>query len=207
MIFNLPNIISMIRVIIAPFFLYFLVWGGKGGVELACFLYFIGSATDFFDGWLARKYHEVSNLGKFVDPLADKILTTAAFAAFVLLDIVELWMVIIILLRDFGTTFLRLYADIAGKPIRTSLLAKWKTFLQMVFIAYILILLLLKETEGFTNNILGMAPEEVNLLIYSFSIYIVMLLLTLLTIWTAGEYIVQNKNLFAFFNKKSSVKK
>lgn len=185
---NLPNIISWLRIVIVPFFFYLLVWGGKGAVELACILYFIASASDFFDGWLARKYGEVSNFGKFLDPLADKILTTAAFIAFVILGIVELWMVIIIVLRDFGTTFLRIYLENRGKDFKTSLAAKWKTAFQMFFIALILMLLLLKETKGFTEKILGTTIETINQFLYSDIIYYAMLVITVISVWTGIEY-------------------
>ena len=203
MIINIPNIISLIRVLIAPFFFYLLAFGGDGAVEISCFLYFIASTSDYLDGWIARRYQSVSNWGKFLDPLADKILTTAAFAAFVMMGIIELWMVVIVLIRDFGTTFLRIYANSVGLPIKTSRAAKWKTFLQMIFIAYILILLLLRETTAFTQNILSLNSNVINALIYSPVIYILMLLLALMTIWTAIEYVVGNENLMnKIFNRK-----
>ncbi len=192
--FNIPNLISWLRILIVPFFFYMLVWGGKGSVEIACVLYFFASVSDFFDGWAARKYGEVSNFGKFIDPLADKVLTTAAFIAFALMDIVELWMVIIIVLRDFGTTFLRLYFDNKGKTFKTSLAAKWKTTIQMIFIAIILILLLLKETQAFTEKILGTTANiVVDTLLYSDIIYFTMLLIVVLSVWTGIEYILPGK--------------
>jgi CDP-diacylglycerol--glycerol-3-phosphate 3-phosphatidyltransferase len=186
---NLPNIISWLRIMIVPFFFYLLVWGGKGGVELACILYFIASASDFVDGWLARKYEEVSNFGKFLDPLADKVLTTAAFIAFILMDIVELWMVLIIVVRDFGTTFLRIYLEKRGRDFKTSLAAKWKTTFQMFFIALILILLLLKETKGFTEKILGTTADTINQWLFSDAIYYAMLIITIISVWTGLEYL------------------
>jgi len=203
MIFYLPNIISLLRVLISPFFLYMLVWGGDGGVSIACLLYFIGSATDFFDGWIARRYHIVSKWGKFFDPLADKILTTAAFAGFVLLEIIPLWMVVIVLIRDFGTTFLRVWADLKDKTIITSFSAKWKTFLQMLFIGYILVLLLMKDIDYITINIFATTSEAIHSLLYSSSTYYLMLLLTVFAIWTAIEYFLQNKNLLGISAKES----
>lgn len=185
---NLPNIISWLRIFIVPFFFYLLVWGGKGSVELACILYFFASASDFFDGWLARKYEEVSNFGKFLDPLADKVLTTAAFFAFVLMGIVELWMVLIIVARDFGTTFLRIYLENRGRSFKTSLAAKWKTTFQMFFIALLLLLLLLQETKEFTEKILGTTADSIKQWLYSDTIYYAMLAITVVSVWTGIEY-------------------
>jgi len=190
MILNLPNIISWIRILIVPFFFYFLINGNDGSVEAACILYFFASASDFFDGWLARKYGEVSKFGKFIDPLADKILTTAAFFAFSIMGIVELWMVLIIVIRDFGTTFLRIHIDRTGKVFKTSLAAKWKTTIQMFFIAFVLILLLLKETNIFTEKVLGASVENINSILFSDVIYVCMSLITALSVWTGLEYFI-----------------
>jgi CDP-diacylglycerol--glycerol-3-phosphate 3-phosphatidyltransferase len=187
---TLPNLFSLARIIIAPVFLALVVAGGSGRIVAACVLFVIGAITDYFDGWYARRYHEVTNWGKFFDPLADKFLTTAAFIAFVVVDIIPLWMVMIIIIRDFGTTIMRLYADSVKKSIRTSRSAKIKTFLQMTFISIILVLLLIKH--------LGIMPlEMINGIIYSDGIYITMLILTAITVWTAIEYLVHNKSLFS----------
>lgn len=190
MILNLPNIISWLRILIVPFFFYFLIIGNKGSIEVACVLYFFASASDFLDGWIARKFGEVSKFGKFLDPLADKVLTTAAFFAFALLNIVELWMVLIIALRDFGTTFLRIYYDNKGKSFKTSLAAKWKTTIQMFFIAFVMLLLLLKETKLFTEKVLGVSIENINAILFSDVIYVCMLSITALSVWTGLEYFI-----------------
>ena len=160
-------------------------------VKLSCLLFLIGALTDFFDGWFARKFRLVTSLGTFFDPVADKFLTTAAFAGFVHLNIIPLWMVLVIVIRDFVTTILRIYADRHGHTIKTSMSAKYKTFLQMVFIGFILILIFMK------NMIIN--PELRTILdnlIYSRFTYYIMFLLTLITIWTAIEYLLQNKNIF-----------
>ncbi len=165
----------------------------------ACVLYLIGAITDYFDGMIARKYQIITAEGKFVDPLADKMLTSAAFIAFVQLDIVALWMILIIIIRDFGTTFLRIWAKKIDIRINTSLLAKWKTFIQMIFIAYILTFVFLKNTEL-------ISPQIADKIIYSDVTYISMLLLTLFTIWTAIEYVLANKEHFGLVKKKHNKK-
>ena len=188
---SLPNIFSLSRILIAPF-CFIAIISEKGIiVETGCILFLIGAITDYVDGWLARKYHDVTSWGKFIDPLADKILTTAAFLAFVILDIMPLWMVLIIILRDIGTTLIRIYADSINESIITSRSAKFKTFVQMTIISIILLLMFIKNLTiplVYINNI--------NIFIFSNYIYGLMLLLTLLTVWTGAEYIVNNKVIF-----------
>jgi len=194
--FNLPNILSILRILIAPLLLIYLIDDSVEAISIACTLYFIASITDYLDGWIARKFQATSNWGKFLDPLADKFLTSAAFLGFVFRDIIPLWMVLIILVRDFGTTFLRLYAEKINMHIKTSLFAKWKTTFQMFFIAYILILLLLEKSVGFTAFVLRTTVHKIQGLIYSDFVYILMLGMTLITILTAVEYVKNNKNIF-----------
>ena len=189
MYLNYPNMISLFRLLVAPVFFYLLVWGGANNIELVCFLYFLASISDFFDGWIARKYKKVSNVGKFFDPLADKVLTTFAFIGFVLLGIIELWMVLIIIFRDFGTTFLRVYSDRKNILMVTSLTAKWKTSLQMIFIAVILFLILLRESSWFIIRNFISDKNLLNEIIFSSFTYYLMLAITLMSLWTLVEYL------------------
>jgi CDP-diacylglycerol--glycerol-3-phosphate 3-phosphatidyltransferase len=191
---NLPNILSLLRVVISPFFLILLVSKNNFFIQVSCYLYIIGALTDYVDGWLARKFSMETSWGVFFDPLADKILTTSAFVGFAILNIVPWVIVIIIFIRDFSTTALRIIAERHNKPVKTSYLAKLKTFIQMVFISLILILLYIKSLDGtfslFTNvdNILNSA-------------YILwfMVLFTGLTIWTLIEYFYQNFSVLRAF--------
>ena len=194
-----PNIISLLRIVISPIFFYFIIQGDSDSIIIACSFYIIGAITDYFDGWIARRYHEETAWGRFLDPLADKFLTTAAFIAFYVMDIIPLWMVIIIILRDILTTLMRVYADSIGKSITTSWPAKVKTFIQMSFIAIILALMLVSSL-GLVDGTL------INTIIYSDYIYVSMLLLTILTVWTAVEYILKNMPLLKSF-KRDLVKK
>ncbi len=189
--FTLPNIISMLRIVIAPIFLFLAISDNPEYVKLGIFLYFFGAFTDYIDGWIARRFESVSKLGKFVDPLADKFLTTAAFIVFIILDYIPVWMVVVILIRDFGTTFLRVYADNAGKDMKTSFSAKLKTFIQMVYIALLLIYIymrnsgLISESSHLNNDILIRQVA-----------WWVMLGITIFTVWTLIEYFRQNRSLF-----------
>ncbi|MCA1057639.1 CDP-diacylglycerol--glycerol-3-phosphate 3-phosphatidyltransferase [Rossellomorea aquimaris] len=148
---NLPNKITIIRILFIPVFLLFLlvpfplgefsVAGGNIAVShfIAAMLFIIASVTDGLDGYYARKYSLITDLGKFLDPLADKLLITAALVALVQMDIVPSWMVIIILCREFAVTALRLIAVKEGIVIAASNLAKWKTRVQVVSISALLL--------------------------------------------------------------------
>ncbi len=183
--FTWPNIISLFRIAISPAFYFFLVSGDHLLVSIGCILFLVGAYSDYLDGMLARKYHDVTPHGIFIDPLADKVLTTAAFVAFVQMGIIDLWMVLIIIVRDFSTTLLRVFGEKADMPIRTSNSAKFKTFLQMVFIGAILMALFLINSFD---------AEALRCLLGSEIVYYSMLILTVLTVWTLVEYLISNRN-------------
>lgn len=191
MFFNLPNIISMSRVVVAPLFIMLMLSDSSGYIVLGTFLFLLASISDYIDGWYARKYDLVTKWGKFFDPLADKILTTSAFIVFVYFEIIPLWMVIIIILRDFGTTFIRILMFFFKKQMKTSVLAKWKTAIQMIYISLILCLIFVKNTEIFELN-----PLVIHRMIYSDFTYYFAFLLTIFTLWTLLDYIFQNKSTF-----------
>ena len=184
-----PNIVSMVRVVIAPIFFFLIISKQSNAILTATILYHIGAFTDFLDGWLARRMKLVSDWGNFFDPLADKVLTGAAFIAFVVLGFANVWMVSIILFRDVFTTYMRILADKQNKPLVTSWTAKVKTFLQMIYISGILILMLIDAYIGSQSHLL---EQAISMEIISISL----MLLTGLTIWSAIEYIIGNKYIF-----------
>ncbi len=135
---NLPNALTTSRIILTPIFFSLVLsesWHFKG---LALVVFGIASLTDLCDGYLARKRGNSSRFGRFLDPLADKILVSSALISFVLLKIVAVWLVAAILIRDFVITALRMYAIYRGRQIAPSRLAKWKTTIQLVAIFLIL---------------------------------------------------------------------
>lgn len=113
---NLPNKLTMLRILLIPVFMVFVEWDSLPGHILWAFVIFVAaSLTDFVDGYIARKNNMVTDFGKFMDPLADKILVTAALVYFIPLGLAPAWVVILILAREFLVTSLRLIA--AGKGI------------------------------------------------------------------------------------------
>ena len=145
---NLPNKLTVARIVATPVFMLFMLLGFKGHYIVALLLFIAASLTDMFDGQYARKHNIVTDFGKFLDPLADKMLTTAAFVAFTYKGIGEgtVWVLFIILFREFLISSLRLVAvSSGGKVIAANMWGKLKTVSQMVTIIYILTAEIIKE--------------------------------------------------------------
>lgn len=147
---NLPNKLTVLRTAMVPVFLVFLLCDGIPNNYLwACIIFAVASFTDFLDGKIARKHNLVTNFGKFLDPLADKILVTSAVIAFIQLDLAAPVAVIIIVSRDFIVSALRLIAVSSdGKVIAANWWGKVKTALQMVSIVGILLAMQICESTA-----------------------------------------------------------
>ncbi len=130
---NLPNKITIFRVCMIPVFLVFmLVPGISYGNYIATAVFVIACLSDTLDGYIARKYHLVTNFGKFMDPIADKLLVCSALICFVELSYMPAWMVIIIIAREFIINGFRLIASDNGVVIAASVWGKFKTIAQMI---------------------------------------------------------------------------
>lgn len=185
----LPNQLTVLRILLTPVFLFLFISENPVMKRWALLVYIIAAITDWYDGWLARKFNYITEWGKFMDPLADKILTSAAFLAFVYLGVLKLWMVLVIIVRDVIVTGIRVYADYKKKTFVTSRGAKWKTFFQMAFLYYLLLVSCLKTfnwaIQG-REKLFGMLMNE-NL------IYCSMLFVAVFTMVTGISYILNNK--------------
>ncbi len=136
---NLPNKLTMLRVIMIPFFIVFLlipITPYDKWIALAIFI--IASLTDLLDGKIARKYNLVTNFGKFMDPLADKLLVCSALICLIELDKIPAWMVIIIIAREFIISGFRLVASDNGVVIAASYWGKFKTTFQMAAVCLLI---------------------------------------------------------------------
>jgi CDP-diacylglycerol---glycerol-3-phosphate 3-phosphatidyltransferase len=127
---NLPNALSLLRLFAIPVILVCLLFPGRLGSFLAALLFSLAFITDFLDGYLARKYGTVTALGKFLDPLADKILVCMTLIMLIPLDRAPAWMVVIIVAREIAVTGLRSAAVTEGVLIQANKLGKYKTFFQ-----------------------------------------------------------------------------
>lgn len=183
---SLPNKITLSRICLIPVFIIILsipldlgAWN-IGATDLpithfiAALIFIIASTTDWLDGYIARKYQLITNMGKFLDPLADKLLVSAAFILIVELGLAPAWVVILIISREFAMTGLRLVAAGEGIVLAASKMGKLKTVSQILAI----ILLLL---HNFPFSYIGL-PIDIILL------YIALIL----TVWSGVEYFVKN---------------
>lgn len=145
---NLPNKLTVLRVIMIPFFVVFMLTdlGGKYGNYIALAIFAVASLTDLLDGKIARKRGLVTNFGKFMDPLADKLLVCSALICLVEMDRLAAWVVIVIIAREFIISGFRLIASDNGVVIAASYWGKFKTTFQMIMI----ILLILDLGGSFT---------------------------------------------------------
>ena len=187
---NLPNKLTMLRVIMVPFFVAFLLltpdypsfkWVAFG-------LFVVASLTDMLDGYIARKYHLITNFGKFMDPLADKLLVSAALVCLTALGFIPAWMTIVIISREFIISGFRLIAAERGIVIAAGWLGKWKTAVTMIMLA---IMLLVVNTAGFPFD-----PTE-TMGVYGKVVLVADVLLwisVILTIVSLVDYLVKNKD-------------
>ncbi len=136
---NLANRITLARIILVPVFLLIVSVRIKYGYILAAAVFILAASTDGLDGYMARKRKEVTRLGKFMDPLADKLLISAALVSLVELDKISAWVAFIIIGREFAVTGLRAIAAADGVVISASKLGKVKTITQIIAIVFLFI--------------------------------------------------------------------
>lgn len=183
---NLPNKITISRIFLIPLFIIVLSvpfdWGHWQMNDqtypvthlVAAMIFIIAATTDWLDGYFARKYHLITNMGKFLDPLADKLLVSAAFILLVELDLIAAWIVILIISREFAVTGLRLVAAGEGIVLAASNMGKLKTTSQLIAIS-----LLLLHNFPFAY---------INIPIATLFVYLALIL----TVWSGIDYFVKN---------------
>lgn len=147
---NVPNVLTIARIFITPIFLAVILMDTLPHKFLiACVIFSIGSITDAVDGHLARKNNQITNFGKFLDPIADKILTTSALLAFMSMGLCNIWIVMLVLTREFAIASVRMIAAAGGVVIPANIWGKIKTVSQMVFT---ILIMLLGETWEIISN-------------------------------------------------------
>lgn len=186
---SLPTQLTVLRIVLTPIFLLLVFYNGFQYKIFSFIVYTIASLTDWYDGYYARKLGTISTWGKFLDPLADKILVSAAFIAFYILGYIQLWIVVVIVVRDFLITGLRSYALFKKKPVVTSSLARAKTFLQMTSVYVIFVFLLFDHLAA----VRGTQFQIINFLHKIYFIDKLMIVVVLLTVYTAMHYFVENR--------------
>jgi CDP-diacylglycerol--glycerol-3-phosphate 3-phosphatidyltransferase len=145
---NMPNKLTLSRIILAPIFMLFFLADGYQSRVLGLILFLFAALTDLIDGHYARKYGIITGFGKFMDPLADKILVTTALITLVSLGYARAWMVALIVAREFYVTGIRALAAYRGAVIAPSYWAKVKTVVQMSSITFIMLVVTLDSLPG-----------------------------------------------------------
>ena len=176
---NLPNKLSMLRICMVPIFVIFALIDAQWAQIVALLLFCLASLTDMLDGQIARRRNLVTNFGKFIDPIADKLLVMSALVVLVGQNRMPSWICILMLAREFAISSFRLVAANSGRVIAAGWLGKIKTVTQM---AAVILLLLLTPVSG--DPLLG--PIGVTIA------NIVMYISAAMTVWSGVDYIARN---------------
>ncbi len=193
---NLPNKLTLSRVIMVPFFVVFILLVPQylyfKWIALAIFI--IASLTDLLDGKIARKYNLVTNFGKFMDPLADKLLVCSALIAMSSLGVIPAWITIVIIAREFIISGFRLIAAEKGVVIAASMWGKWKTTFQMVMLCVQMVVMdqyVSVNGNIAANGLYVVTPfYQVLMMIGSITMYIALIL----TVVSLIDYLLKNKD-------------
>ena len=187
---NLPNKLTLLRIVLTIVFMFFLFAHGVICKIFAFVIFIIAALTDFFDGYIAKRYGLISDFGRFMDPIADKILTLAAFLAFVEMKLIPAWMVVIIIFREFIITGLRLMALRKKKLIEATFAGKHKTASQVFAIFTILIFIIFREIGC---SLEFWTPQFQ----YSFEmvIFYLMFITVMLTLISGASFFIRNKGI------------
>ena len=174
---NLPNKLTLLRICLIPVFVILMLSQVSNFFLISCIIFIIASITDFLDGKIARKYNLVTDFGKFMDPLADKLLVLSALICMIEYDLVAGWMVIIIVARELTVSILRAIAADNGKVIAASGGGKIKTTSQMIAIILLLI------GANYSNSQIVFVGT------------IAMYIATIFTLYSGIDYLYKNKEL------------
>lgn len=189
---NIANKLTISRIILTFIFMIFLFSKGLACKVTALAVFTLASWTDFLDGFLAKKRNEISDFGKFMDPIADKVLVLSAFLAFVELKLIPAWIVVIIVFREFIITGLRLVALVKGEVIEAEMAGKHKTVSQMVSIYVILFFIVFKQSS---TSVFGFWNENLEFLLRQIIFYM-MIITAILTVISGVSCLVKNKRFF-----------
>ena len=196
--FNTPNKLTIARIIITPFFLaVFLASELPHRFLIATLIFSVAAITDAVDGKLARKNNQITNFGKLLDPIADKVLTTAALLAFMSMGLCNIWIVMIVLSREFTIASIRMIAAANGVVIPANIWGKLKTVSQMTFTIVIMLLCEIEYiiNDVFNSDILKNLPEFVSVpRISNFLLWIT----AILTVISGVIYIKDSKNVIDY---------
>lgn len=195
---NIANLLTMLRIVLTFVFMFFLFSHGFW-MKIAAFVTFaLASLTDMIDGAVAKRFNMITDFGKLMDPIADKVLVLAAFMSFVEMKLIPAWMVVIIVLRETVITGLRVLALTKDKVIAADGGGKHKMVSQVLAIVAILVFLIFRD--GGAAGVFGFWNESVEAGFRS-TIFVLMLITTFLTLASGIAYLVKNREVY--FNEKT----
>jgi len=189
---NIANRLTMLRIFLTFVFMFLLFCQGLWAKVASLAIFITAALSDFFDGLIASRKNMITDFGRLMDPIADKILVLAAFAAFVQMQLIDAWMFVIIVSREILITSLRLFALNKGKVLSATRAGKHKTVSQMLVIFTILIFILVKEIR-LTFYTWDPAWEE----FFSKGIYVLMLFTVGLTLYSGLSYLWENRKIIS----------
>lgn len=196
---NLPNKLTLIRIILVPFFIASLLINFPHHFIVALILFSAASITDCLDGKIARKNNLVTDFGKFLDPLADKILVISALVCFVALGISDCIIVIIVVFREFTVTSVRLMAASKGKVVAANIFGKIKTVTQMIAVIAIFVL-------QYALELINMGTIPLSTDIYDF-ISLLFFIIGEVLLWVSTIFVILSGIIYVFENKKFIIEK
>lgn len=191
---NLANRITMARIFLVPvvslvLLIHYNFWSitinhqtTTGSEIIAALIFILAASTDGLDGYIARKRQIITNFGKFLDPLADKLLISAVLISLVQMQRLPAWIAIVIISREFAVTGLRLVAAAEGTVIAASRLAKWKTVTQIIAMVALIV-------NNFPFSMVGFPFANA-----------IMYIMVVMTIWSGLDYFIKNKNVIRVTN-------
>ena len=193
---TLANILTMFRIILVPLYLYLFAMRTWYGVFLAGIVFGIAAVTDLIDGRIARNRNEVTRLGKFLDPLADKFLVIGVLIQFCLMGLMNAWLVGIIVVRDVWVTSLRIHAIARGKELKTSGNAKLKTTIQIVVISTTIVVFGVRSVV--IELLPGYAGQWIELGNYRLFFNVLLLVAVVFTLYSWGRYMLGGETTEAY---------
>ena len=183
----IPNILTVMRIFLTPIFIICLFSDFFGAQLWALVIFIVASITDAYDGYLARKNNMVTDTGRFLDPLADKILVSSAFISFSIMGLIDIWMVALIIFRDLFVMGLRFLMSRRGFIMITSKISKSKTGVQIGIIIFTLLFLTLKRFNWVLLEDYLIFINEYQL------VYYLTMIAVIFTVYTGYAYIQENR--------------
>jgi CDP-diacylglycerol--glycerol-3-phosphate 3-phosphatidyltransferase len=186
---NLPNKLTLGRALVSPVFMALLLYDNVYSRYAALAVFLLASLSDILDGYLARRNGQQTGFGKIMDPIADKLLISVALVAFVALKLSSVWMVMVIIVREFLIMGLRTLVAYRGHIMESSILAKLKTSSQMLAVLAVLVFLCYRDTLAVSGSYL----PEYQLASYSFILNGLIFLAMLLTVISGLDYLIKSR--------------